>query len=267
MSIHAMSWAWTQNPGSSGAKLVLLALADTANDDGTCWPGQKRIAEKVCLSERAVRDSIAKLVEIGLLRVEERRRADGTKTSNLYVLAIADQRKSASSSPGEAGFRHQRKPTSGHEPSVEPSGASAPSSPRTQRARTGARGGTVDQTKPPDDFPTHLAGALSQVVAVLQRVADAKGAQPVTVLAVARAMASYPQRPHLRAAEGLEHWLVFGTGQRTRAKDVVGFFRNQLELRWTDETPGHPGGQPVGQRPTTTAALMEAYERVNGPAA
>ncbi len=37
MSIHVSSWAWKQQVGDEGAKLVLLKLADQANDDGVAW--------------------------------------------------------------------------------------------------------------------------------------------------------------------------------------------------------------------------------------
>lgn len=88
MSLVAMGWAWEQEV-SSGAKLVLLALADRANeDDGTCWPGLKTVARKVGLSERVVRKHVESLEGDGLLRREVRTRADGSQTSNLIVLSM-----------------------------------------------------------------------------------------------------------------------------------------------------------------------------------
>jgi hypothetical protein len=54
MSSKAVGWAFEQYAGSPGAKVVLMALADEANDKGECWPGQKRIAFKAEMSDRAV---------------------------------------------------------------------------------------------------------------------------------------------------------------------------------------------------------------------
>jgi GntR family transcriptional regulator len=88
MSLVAMTWAWEQDV-ASGAKLVLLALADRANeDDGTCWPGIKTVARKVGLSERVVRKHVESLEVLGLLRREVRTRGDGSQTSNLIVLCM-----------------------------------------------------------------------------------------------------------------------------------------------------------------------------------
>lgn len=102
--------------------------------------------------------------------------------------------------------------------------------------------GETKSDEPPVDFPDELRPQLPKVVAVLERVAAAKEANAVTVAATARAMASFPRRPHLKAAEGMEHWLVHGTGATRRVKDVVGTFRNQLDSNWQDEARGGNGG-------------------------
>lgn len=113
MSIKAMSWAWEQTTTSSGAKLVLLALADHANDDGECWPGMKRIAEKCGMSARQVSSHVTGLEEAGLISTSRRCRNDHKYSTYLYQLNLASsgsglpvgQRKSASSGPAEVGFR------------------------------------------------------------------------------------------------------------------------------------------------------------------
>jgi hypothetical protein len=49
-----MNWAWRQNLPST-AKLVLLALADAADDEGNCWPSVATIAGKAGVTTRTVR--------------------------------------------------------------------------------------------------------------------------------------------------------------------------------------------------------------------
>jgi hypothetical protein len=53
-------------------KLVLLALADWANDDGHCWPSIAKLCAKTRASERTVQGIIKKLVEGGQLTRMER---------------------------------------------------------------------------------------------------------------------------------------------------------------------------------------------------
>ena len=88
MSVKAMAWAWEQTLKPTD-QLVLLALADHADDDGICWPGQKLIAEKCNVTRKTVWASLKRLTEQGLIASEQQFRNDGSRTSNLYLLAIA----------------------------------------------------------------------------------------------------------------------------------------------------------------------------------
>jgi hypothetical protein len=87
MSITAMNWAWKQALTPT-AKLVLMSLADMADDQGVCWPSIPRLAQKCTLSSRTVQRILQELVTAALLRVEPRFRADGSRTSNRYYLTL-----------------------------------------------------------------------------------------------------------------------------------------------------------------------------------
>lgn len=88
MSVTASAWAWDQHTRSSAQRLVLLALADAADDDGYCWPSVARLAAKCALSDRQVRDHITALEVAGLLVRQRRRRSDGTLGSYDYWLSL-----------------------------------------------------------------------------------------------------------------------------------------------------------------------------------
>lgn len=85
MSVRAMAWAWSKECPTAAAKLVLLKLADHADDDGVCWPSQGRIAKDTGLTRNWVNAQIAKLAELGILIVEQRINPQGQQT-NRYVL-------------------------------------------------------------------------------------------------------------------------------------------------------------------------------------
>jgi hypothetical protein len=53
-------------------KLVLLALADCANDQGECYPSIPHLVSKCSLAERTVQESIAQLEAQGMIRREFR---------------------------------------------------------------------------------------------------------------------------------------------------------------------------------------------------
>lgn len=88
MSWRATSWAAEQVTGSPITKLVLLKLADNANDEGTCWPSVPLIAEHTELSERTVQQHLGRLESLGLVRIE-RRQQGGVHLPNIFHLAIA----------------------------------------------------------------------------------------------------------------------------------------------------------------------------------
>ena len=69
-------------------KLVLLKLADRANDDGECWPGNASIAKACCISERTLIRHIAELEAFGLLTKQMRYDHDGKRTTSIYRLHL-----------------------------------------------------------------------------------------------------------------------------------------------------------------------------------
>ena len=119
MSVSAMSWAW-KKALSSTEKIVLVALADHADDEGICWPGHKGLTGKCGLARRSIINVIQRLVDRGLVSIEKRRREDGSYRSNRYVLHVHEihplvqeihQSGAGDSPPPSAGDSH-------HEPSV-----------------------------------------------------------------------------------------------------------------------------------------------------
>jgi len=111
-----MTWAFSlQIPGN--IKIVLLALADNANDTGECWPRQEIIAAKASVSVRNLRRLLHELEDRELIAVVERRRADGYKASNLYQLL--PDKMAAEISP-DTGAHSHRPTVSDQEPPVEP---------------------------------------------------------------------------------------------------------------------------------------------------
>ena len=61
MSIKLMSDVFNVQGITHAQKLLLLALADAANDDGVCWPSIHRLASKAMVEERSVTRMLAEL--------------------------------------------------------------------------------------------------------------------------------------------------------------------------------------------------------------
>lgn len=70
MSIRLMTKVWERQDLSSGQKLVLLAFADWANDEGYCWPSINQIAIKSSMTDRSVQRILRQLEDVGFIRRE-----------------------------------------------------------------------------------------------------------------------------------------------------------------------------------------------------
>ena len=93
MSVKAVSWVLDDLQGlKQGPSLVMLALADFADERNSCFPGQDRIAARARCSKRSVISHLKELEELGLISVERRTYSNGTgsirRTSNRYVLHL-----------------------------------------------------------------------------------------------------------------------------------------------------------------------------------
>jgi hypothetical protein len=72
VSVAVMTWVFQHSQSTGNDRLVLLAIADRANDDGDdCWPSIPTLARKARCSERTVQRSIKSLAALGELAVEE----------------------------------------------------------------------------------------------------------------------------------------------------------------------------------------------------
>jgi len=95
MSLHAMSWAREVMPEmpesiKAGPRLLLLLMADYANEQGVCWPSVRRLADEMACSMRTVQRAIEALVEHGVMTVVARKTPTGRQTSNFYRLAMGN---------------------------------------------------------------------------------------------------------------------------------------------------------------------------------
>lgn len=88
MSMILMVKALKTKVGNPLRKLVLLKLADNANDQGECWPSYQYIADQCEMSKRSVMIHISKLIEDGFLRKEHRIGGEKKNKSNLYTLMV-----------------------------------------------------------------------------------------------------------------------------------------------------------------------------------
>jgi hypothetical protein len=88
MSVRIMSEVFERSKTQGNARLVLLSLADSCNDDASCWPSIRKIAEKANISEPITKKYLNALIQIGVITRDEREDFSGRQTSNLYTIIV-----------------------------------------------------------------------------------------------------------------------------------------------------------------------------------
>ena len=71
MSIKIMAGVWEHAQYDGKKLLILLAMADFADDEGLCWPSQETLADKARCSVEYVRTATKAMVEAGDLEIVE----------------------------------------------------------------------------------------------------------------------------------------------------------------------------------------------------
>ena len=94
MSVEASSWAWKQLKGLpdkssfiANRKLLLLAIADHADDQGWCWPSKKRLSEKTGFKKTGLQ-AMLKWLEQNQLIERKPHFEGGRQTSNWIHLPV-----------------------------------------------------------------------------------------------------------------------------------------------------------------------------------
>ncbi|EEL0173364.1 helix-turn-helix domain-containing protein [Salmonella enterica] len=87
MSMNLMAKAMSIKVGNPLRKLVLIKLADNANDEGECWPSYQHIADQCEVSRSTVKIHIRALEDMGLLKREFRRKGE-LNQSNVFYLTL-----------------------------------------------------------------------------------------------------------------------------------------------------------------------------------
>lgn len=79
-----MTRVWSRSePRESADRLMLLALADNANDQGVCWPSIPTLARKCAVTRRNAAATVRRLEATGHVRTEGPR---PSRRTNTYVL-------------------------------------------------------------------------------------------------------------------------------------------------------------------------------------
>lgn len=137
MSVRQMAIVWARSKQSGTALLLLLAIADFANDEGFAWPSIPTLGKKIRLTERSTQRLIERLEASDELKTWHGQgpipvsTPGGIQRTNLYQVVVEGRAVASpplsSSQGGDSPDAKGVTPASPN-PSVEPSGPSPRSS-------------------------------------------------------------------------------------------------------------------------------------------
>ena len=111
MSVRCQAWVYEFSEATANDRLVLLAIADEANDEGDeAWPSLDRLSHKTRLPKRTVMRCIGRLEEAGGLEVERPER-NGRGHHNRYRIRMEKGGQSVPFSEPDKGREKARGPS------------------------------------------------------------------------------------------------------------------------------------------------------------
>jgi hypothetical protein len=91
VSVKVMTWVWSHSTAKGIDRLVLLAIADSAEDDGrNAWPSVDTLSRKCAVDQRTVQRSILRLADLGELGYCK---GGGRGHSTVYTVTMPDTAK------------------------------------------------------------------------------------------------------------------------------------------------------------------------------
>ncbi len=208
-----MGRVWAQSSRKDGELLVLLALADFANDQGESWPSVPVLAHKARLSERQARKVLDKLEQAGEIR---RVRSNGGRNRRNHYVVLLPENPEIKTLIKEQGLIN---PVSYDRKTLSPV--------------TGAlnRHRTVNKNTEPDG---------SNSLSTNGKKGKSSSPDPIQAEALAEFYEAYPK--HVGRAEAEKAWMKLNPNPELRAKIMIGTRRYAEEMR--DVEPRfikHPG--------------------------
>ena len=225
-------------------KLILIGLADRADEQGSCYPSKRDLANIAVCSEKTVQRTIQTLQEKGFMKVQARA-IDGRQTSNRYFLSLDRMMQAMVFSRGDTmspRVGHSDSPegdTMSHEPHIGTSHLTSQKEPHTLRAAASEPVGELFEqfraAYPASRRKTEVKQAKAQFTAALKKVDS-----PQVLIDAAAAYANYCQV------------------QGTEPRYIKGMWRWLRDERWMDE-------YEANQQFMSKASRMRARMGVHSP--
>jgi len=280
-----MGRVWDDNGIKGSMKLLLLAIADFADDSGKAWPSVETLAQKIGMGERNTRYMLRALEDQGRLAVDV---SAGPKGSSMYRILTQEGGQSLPPAKPNSGAKEGQNTTrggakydtEGGQPTAPDPSLDPPIDPSEGQERAAALPPAPPVT-PPLPAPTSKTPTTMQSVAFAlegEPLPPSRAQTPLSlsklpaVVAYRDVFLAYPPKAQMvqmqaHGIEDMERWrMVLGAWCRCgySPRNIGGM------LDWYDDparmaTPGAKGAKPgTGRAPAQSkvAASLQAVDDV-----
>jgi DNA replication protein gp18 len=256
-------------------KLILIGLADRADEQGSCYPSKRDLANIAVCSEKTVQRTIQTLQEKGFMKVQARA-IDGRQTSNRYFLSLDRMMQAMVFSRGDTmspRVGHSDSPegdTMSHEPHIGTSHLTSQKEPHTLRAAASEPVGELFEqfraAYPASRRKTEVKQAKAQFTAALKKVDS-----PQVLIDAAAAYANWcqVQGTEPRYIKGMWRWLrderwmdEYEANQQFMSKASRMRARMGVHSPWFPEATATTGN-PFQHQPASVALEAPRYDNQN----
>lgn len=167
MSWKATAWAERQITGSPARKVLLMILANYADENGVCWPSQETLARGTEQSVDTVQRQLKKLQDLGIIERERMPKRRGQWQGFRYKLLLQlDQATNSQNAARSQAAHHDPDPIrgTGSNPNLRPGQAATNTAARPQSLR-------LKPSLEPSYEPSHssMARAAAERLQAFQR--------------------------------------------------------------------------------------------------
>ena len=236
MSIEHMTLVWKHSKKGGTALLLLLAIADFANDDGVAWPSLATLAHRIRMTERYTYLALTKLIRANELK---RLTVGGGRRSTTYKIVIRRPLRRASGVNPASGVRRDSglRPASG-QPRGGPQGIHHRSTRSSPKGDESSRALKARANKAPlgdagqkffKQFPNALTAANRNAMLELQADVGPDVLQAVVAWAIKRKVSQVSRLA--TAARGWKLKPAAGQSQSSLQSPVVEWRRRRKEKK------------------------------------
>lgn len=252
VSIKAMSLVWDHSQQKGSSLILLLAIADYANEDNRAWPSISTLAGKIRMSDRNTQILLRKIIDSGELEMQPNAGPNGT---NVYRITLGGGGENFSPGGEKSSAGGVKNPAQGGEIAIAPEPSLDPSIDPSEEE--GAGTAQPAATEPPAWYEAEPAQPSTPSTPSTTPTVKSLTAQPPIAM-YRDAFLRYPSKPQMalimaHGLDDLHRWravLALWCGRGWSPTNIAGMLDLYDHPERLDDRQRPPA---AAQRPTPAA--------------